>query len=227
MSTYLAINILVILFPLLLSFEKKLQFYKDFKSVIPAIVISALPFIIWDDIAALRGDWGFNPEHLIGIYIFSLPLEEVLFFFTIPYAIIFLYETGKYYLTDKSISVNKYLIYSIAFISVAFAFVFRDQYYTFTVLLFVPIILLMLTLIKNSLINSRFFWLFMFFTYIPFFVVNYLLTSLPIVTYSSEAIWGFRITTIPVEDFLYSFALIGLNLFLYTKLKSVWQKKEQ
>jgi hypothetical protein len=58
MSTYLAINILVILFPLLLSFEKKLQFYKDFKSVIPAIVISALPFIIWDDIAALRGDWG-------------------------------------------------------------------------------------------------------------------------------------------------------------------------
>jgi lycopene cyclase domain-containing protein len=170
---------------------------------------------------------GFNPEHLIGIYIFSLPLEEVLFFFTIPYAIIFLYETGKYYLTDKSISVNKYLIYSIAFISVAFAFVFRDQYYTFTVLLFVPIILLMLTLIKNSLINSRFFWLFMFFTYIPFFVVNYLLTSLPIVTYSSEAIWGFRITTIPVEDFLYSFALIGLNLFLYTKLKSVWQKKEQ
>jgi lycopene cyclase domain-containing protein len=227
MRTYLAINILVILFPLLLSFEKKLQFYKDFKSVIPAIVISALPFIIWDDIAALRGDWGFNPEHLIGIYIFSLPLEEVLFFFTIPYAIIFLYETGKYYLTDKSISVNKYLIYSIAFISVAFAFVFRDQYYTFTVLLFVPIILLMLTLIKNSLINSRFFWLFMFFTYIPFFVVNYLLTSLPIVTYSSEAIWGFRITTIPVEDFLYSFALIGLNLFLYTKLKSVWQKKEQ
>ncbi|MDX9925042.1 MAG: lycopene cyclase domain-containing protein [Ignavibacteriaceae bacterium] len=227
MSTYLAINILVILFPLLLSFEKKLQFYKDFKSVIPAIVISALPFIIWDDIAALRGDWGFNPEHLIGIYIFSLPLEEVLFFFTIPYAIIFLYETGKYYLTDKSISVNKYLIYSIAFISVAFAFVFRDQYYTFTVLLFVPIILLMLTLIKNSLINSRFFWLFMLFTYIPFFVVNYLLTSLPIVTYSSEAIWGFRITTIPVEDFLYSFALIGLNLFLYTKLKSVWQKKEQ
>ncbi|KUO63734.1 hypothetical protein APF79_00570 [bacterium BRH_c32] len=227
MSTYLAINILVILFPLLLSFEKKLQFYKNFKSVIPAIIISALPFIVWDDIAALRGDWGFNPEHLIGIYIFSLPLEELLFFFTIPYSITFLYETGKYYLTDKSISVNKYQIYTIAFISVAFAFVFRDQYYTFTVLLFVPIILLMLTLIKNSLINSRYFWLFMLFTYIPFFVVNYLLTSLPIVTYSPDAIWGLRIITIPVEDFLYSFALIGFNLFLYTKLKSVWQKKEQ
>ncbi|MCK9279795.1 MAG: lycopene cyclase domain-containing protein [Melioribacteraceae bacterium] len=227
MSTYLAINIMVIIFPLLLSFERKLQFYKNFKSVIPSIILSALPFIIWDDIAALRGDWGFNPEHLIGIYIFSLPLEEMLFFFTIPYAIIFLFETGKFYLTDKTISVNKYLIYSIVFLSALSAFIFRGQYYTFTVLLFVPIILIMLISIKNSLINSRFFWLFMLITYIPFFVVNYLLTSLPIVTYAPSAIWGMRITTIPAEDFIYSFALIGLNLFLYTKIKELWQRKVQ
>ncbi|MFA7288582.1 MAG: lycopene cyclase domain-containing protein [Melioribacteraceae bacterium] len=227
MSTYLAINILVILFPLILSFEKKLKFYKDFKSVIPSIVLSAFPFIIWDDIAALRGDWGFNAEHLIGVYIFSLPLEELLFFFTIPYAIIFLFETGKYYLTDKSIMVNKYLIYVVALLSTLFAFVFQDQYYTFTVLLFMPIILLLLILVKNSLLNSRFFWFFMLWTYIPFFVVNYLLTSLPIVIYSPSAIWELRITTIPAEDFIYSFALIGLNLFIYTKIKELWQKKGQ
>ena len=77
---------------------------------------------------------------------------------------------------------------------------------------------------KSDLLSSRNFWLFMILGYIPFSIVNYILTSLPIVTYGKNAIWNFRITTIPVEDFFYSFSLIGLNLLIYTLAKRQWKK---
>jgi lycopene cyclase domain-containing protein len=49
--------------------------------------------------------------------------------------------------------------------------------------------------------------------------VNYLLTSLPVVEYNPEAITGIRISTIPLEDFFYSFAMITSWLVVYELLK--------
>lgn len=39
-----------------------------------------------------EGIWGFSAEHLSGIYILSLPVEEWLFFVIISYASVFTYE---------------------------------------------------------------------------------------------------------------------------------------
>lgn len=55
------------------------------------ITISAVPFIIWDYLATLRGHWEFNPKFNLGIYIANLPLEEILFFFAVPFACLFLW----------------------------------------------------------------------------------------------------------------------------------------
>ena len=70
--------------PLLLSFDKRLQFYKQWKYVFPSILLVALVYIVFDVNFTNRGIWGFNPEYLSGIYLFSLPLEEILFFVVIP-----------------------------------------------------------------------------------------------------------------------------------------------
>ncbi|MBE0644157.1 MAG: lycopene cyclase domain-containing protein [Bacteroidetes bacterium] len=48
-----------------------------------------------------------------------------------------------------------------------------------------------------------------------FLVVNGILTGLPVVMYSSHAIIGFRVTSIPIEDFAYLFALITPTVALY------------
>ena len=99
MPLYLYLNIFTILFPLLLSFDRKVTFYKNWPYLWPAIILNAALFIIWDELFTQAGIWGFNEEYLVGIYLFNLPLEEVLFFITVPYACVFIYECLNAYIT--------------------------------------------------------------------------------------------------------------------------------
>lgn len=226
MSDYLLINIATIFFPLILTFEKKLKFYRNLPALFISIVTVGLLFIAWDIIATARGDWSFNEEHILGVYIFNLPLEEILFFITVPYSIIFLYETAKFYLGDKEITYycNLYT-YAALFFSVA-SLAFVGQYYTLTIMLFVGLFFVTAKLLNPSLLKSRLYWRFIAFTFIPFFIVNYFLTSIPIVLYNDSAIWGTRIITIPVEDFFYSFSLLSFNLLIYVTVKEKWLIKK-
>ncbi len=55
MSTYLLINLLIILFPLLLSFDKKTAYYKNIFPVIISIIVVGTAFLIWDSVAVAKG----------------------------------------------------------------------------------------------------------------------------------------------------------------------------
>lgn len=215
MSTYLLINILIILFPLVLSFDKNLRFYKKVKYVLASILIVSPAYIIWDIIATDRGDWAFSKNHLLGIYIFNLPLEEILFFITVPYSCIFIYETIRFYLRDKEYSVTKNILSIPVIILILLALVFNKYTYTFTVLLFTAAFFLLAILINYSLLNSKVFWISILICFIPFFIVNYYLTSIPIVTYNDLAFSAVRVITIPLEDFLYSFSMVALWILFY------------
>ncbi len=81
MPIYLYIDILVILFPFLLSFDKKVAYYKKWKYLFPAILLSGAFFVAWDMLFTHLQVWSFNPAFLLGIKLGNLPLEEVLFFF--------------------------------------------------------------------------------------------------------------------------------------------------
>lgn len=228
-STYLLINIFIIAVPLLLTFEKKIKYYRKLPALFASIIIVGGTYIVWDVIATLRGDWSFNPEHITGLKIFHLPLEEILFFVTVPYSGIFLYETGKLYLGDKTLAIRKLPFYISAVLLIIISLIFIDQYYTFTVMLFSAIFLIMAILYhsKYPVLNSSLYWKWILFMYLPFILVNYILTSLPVVSYSSDAIWGIRITTIPFEDFFYSFSMLSFYLFVYLLIKKKWLKENE
>lgn len=215
MSTYLIINILIILFPLILSFEKNLKYYKKIPNLIFSILIVSTAYIIWDVFATKRGDWAFDPEHLLGIYFLGLPLEEILFFITVPYSCVFIYETVKFYLKEKQLCINKNIFWFAALLFLVIAVVFNYQHYTFTVTIFTAIFFVLAILIKPRLLNSYQFWLTMLISFLPFLIVNYFLTSIPVVTYNDAAFFGKRFITIPLEDFLYSFSMISLWILFY------------
>ena len=220
MSEYLLINIAIIIVPLLLSFEKKLQFYKQLPYLFYSILIVSTIYIIWDSIATSRGDWSFNPEYVSGFKLLGLPFEEILFFITVPYSIIFIYETFRFYFSDKQQNINSKIFYSAGIILIIAAFMFMELNYTFIVLLYCGLFFLLSPWIDNYIIKSRVFWLTIFISFIPFLIVNYILTEVPIVTYNNAEIWGERFITIPIEDFFYSFSMISYWLLFYHLFKT-------
>ncbi len=87
--------------PLVLSFSKKLDFYKFPARIILSILIPFIVFVVWDIWATSRGHWGFNEKYITGFKIVNLPIEEVLFFIVIPFCALFTWETVKYFMRDK------------------------------------------------------------------------------------------------------------------------------
>jgi lycopene cyclase domain-containing protein len=226
MSEYLLLNIFIIAIPLFLSFERKIEYYKKLPALLLSIIIVGGAFIIWDVIATIRGDWIFNTEYTFNLKLFRLPIEELLFFITVPYASLFLYETLKLYFTEKQIDFKKTYAYVIGVFLLVLAVVSFNNSYSLIVLLITAMFILLAANIHHCLLCSKIYWMWIVIMFMPFLFVNYILTSLPIVIYSRKAIWDFRISTIPVEDILYSFSFLSFNLLVYLLAKDRWLAKK-
>ncbi|MBL7970429.1 MAG: hypothetical protein JNL03_02820, partial [Prolixibacteraceae bacterium] len=59
--TYLIILAASLAAPLILSFDKKVQYYKNLKYILPAILVSAAIFLVWDIKFTAAQVWSFNP----------------------------------------------------------------------------------------------------------------------------------------------------------------------
>jgi lycopene cyclase domain-containing protein len=77
---------------LLTLLHPKNTFGKHLKQALPAMLISAIPFLIWDVLATHYNHWAFNQKYVIGLYAINLPLEEVGFFFIVPFCCLFLWN---------------------------------------------------------------------------------------------------------------------------------------
>ena len=214
--------------PLLLSFDKRLQFYKQWKYVFPSILLVALVYIVFDVNFTNRGIWGFNPKYLSGIYLFTLPLEEILFFIVIPYASIFLHESIREYFPKLEIpkSLNKGLLIALILVSLLIAVFNADKSYTFYISLKLAIALLLVLLLRSRITRS--FFITFGVILVPFLIVNGILTGSfiegEVVWYNNTENLGVRIFTIPIEDFAYAFSMILYNLLLIEQLKKIVAK---
>lgn len=208
MTVYLIINILIIIIPLIFSFEKKIFFIKKLPDAAISVTAVGAVFLLWDSLAAKRGDWSFNSEYVTELPFINLPLEEILFFITVPYSILFLYECVMLYFTDNQAAVNhNFLILPVILFALTGLF-FHEKNYTFTVLMYLSVLLLIIILFRFNFILYRSFYLTVLISFIPFLIVNYFLTSLPVVIYNSAEITGVKLITIPAEDFFYSASMI-------------------
>lgn len=221
---YLLINICTIAGPLLLSFDKKVAFYQMLPQALMAAAIVAVPFLIWDEIFTQAGFWGFNPAYLTGIYIGSLPLEEVLFFFTIPIACAFIYACmNNWFPTNALASKEKRITSGIFIFLLPLIFIHREFWYTLTTFSLLAILLGYLRWYQETPYLHYVYRAFLV-CLIPFCIVNGILTGSminePVVWYSEEAFTSIRLGSIPFEDFLYGFLLILSNIVVLERLSN-------
>jgi lycopene cyclase domain-containing protein len=231
--TYLLIDLFSVLVPFIFSFHPKLQFYKNWPSLFPAMLLTGSAFIAWDMYFTHLKIWGFNPTYLMGTYIGNLPIEEVLFFLCIPYSCLFTYACLKV-LIKNTISRRYQIIISTILIvfSVFMAVRFHTQYYTSYTFIVLPILIFIAQFVLKAGWLSRFYITYLILL-IPFLIVNGLLTGTglesPVVWYNPAHIVGLRILTIPFEDVFYGMALILLNIMIYSCLGKIFylRRKKQ
>jgi len=229
MSLYLIIEIIAIIVPLIFSFDKNLQFHKNWKSVITSFSIVGLIYIVGDIYFAKHGIWGFNAVYHSNIVFWGLPIEEWLFFIAIPYASIFshyalVFVLPKMMLNNKITNIISVILITVLSIVVAFNF---DKIYT-TFNYVILIIAIALSFFDKTQILNRFYITFLFIL-VPFLITNSILTgsftSEPIVWYNDAANLGIRIFTIPIEDVGYAFSLLFLNILLMSKFQVIFKSK--
>ncbi len=223
-SLYLLLDLATFIMPAALSFDRKVQFFKQWKSVFISSLVVGIPFLVWDILFTHHGVWGFNPDYLTGIYIVNLPLEEVLFFIVVPFACAFIYACCRYYFRAQSFPyLNRGMMIAIPIYAGMLLFI-GGGIYTEVVTIsafFVWVV---------AMINRQFKYLFVAFllSLIPFLLVNGILTGSlsesPVVWYSNWGITGLRIRTIPFEDVLYSFSLIVPTILLHEWISRKWQR---
>ncbi|GAB2540822.1 lycopene cyclase domain-containing protein [Rufibacter soli] len=219
---YLYLNLFTLFFPLVLSFDRRVHFYTNWRFLFPAMALSALCFITWDILFTQHGVWGFNPKYLVGIYLFNLPLEEVLFFVTVPYACVFIYECLNTYVRREWLQpLAPALTWCLIIGNLAVAVLFWGRWYTMLTCLLVPVLLLAYLAVFRYQKLGRFFLAYAVHL-VPFLLVNGVLTALPVVWYNNAHNVGLRLYTIPVEDTMYSMLMLLLVILLYEvfKLKS-------
>ena len=218
--TYLFVNLLTILFPLLLSFDKKVAFYKSWKYLWPGMLITGLVFLFWDVIFTVDGVWSFNPKFIIGARISGLPVEEILFFFTVPFACLFIYACLRSYLKwEINIRLTRIISNIIIIFSILILVFYHHQLYTricFTLAAFLVIVFQFI--LKVRWLNH--FYLAYLVSLIPFYIVNGILTGLPVVLYNNGQNMGMRLGSIPFEDHFYLMALLLMNLGFFEYFKS-------
>lgn len=210
--SYLLINLSTIFFPLVLSFDKRVRFAKSWKYLWPGLIITGLIFLFWDVLFTVNQVWSFNSKYITGITFFHLPLEEILFFLTVPFACVFIYACLNYYF-KRNVSQRVTLLISLVILVLSvilLALFYRHLYSAVTFGLVTALLILLQFVFKVKWLPN--FYRAYLVTLIPFYIINGILTAVPVVMYNNMQNMGFRIGTIPFEDHFYLMALLLMNI---------------
>lgn len=213
---YLAFNFAVLSGPILaLLFYKKAHKPK-MKASLLAILITAVIFTTWD-IFVTNIFWYFNPLYILDIQLSFVPIEEVLFFITVPFACLVLWVNWKLLpVIDKKYPLIPSVLCIVAG-GLTIVSLYFQWYYSVSVCFAFSLSICLDFLLKTRLFQKFAFLIFLGFVNILTFIFNLYLTARPIVTYNPLMKSNLNIITIPIEDFVYGMVLISLVIMLYER----------
>lgn len=220
---YLYMHIFAFIPVFLMSFDKKVAFFKTWKSLFPALFIVAIIFWVWDIFKTDSQVWGFNPTYytrLLG----NLPIEEWLFFITFPFCSIFIYAClDAYFPKDTLAKFDGPLSIIFGFGFLAVGLLFWNNSYTATTWIPAGLFALWHFWRFPNTYRTRFYRAF-FVGLIPFFIVNSVFagiaTAEPLVIYNPEEYLGIRVGVIPLDDFVYNFLLEFMIVYFFERFRN-------
>lgn len=187
------------------------------------MLFPAIFYIIWDSLFTQWGVWSFNDLYITGIKFLHLPIEEIMFFFVVPYCCVFIYECIRCYfpgIVDAKWAGILFRVLTVILLLAGLFFIKRM--YTGTTFLFLSatFLIFMTRRTFSKYINLAVFFISYAIILIPFLVVNGFLTAIPVVLYNDTENLGIRIYSIPFEDVFYGMLLIFLNIFIFEWLRN-------
>ena len=183
---------------------------QDWLRLLQVFVTVSAPFVLLDALSHARGWWAYNPAYVTGHTLLGLPVEEVVFFFVIPFACLYLYSSME------RLSPTRQLVHArswhvlcalLGAAAIALMVVEQKERTIIDAILFAVVVCLVAQKPPKRVVAL---WLLMVIGL--FLMVNSMLTALPIVTYDIAYGSLYRIGTIPFEDFLYNCSFLLLCL---------------
>lgn len=221
--TYLIVNILTIIICFSFSFHPKIRFYRYFGAFLLASVTVGVPFVLWDIWFTARGVWWFHDNYIMGLRIVGLPIEEILFFVCIPFSCVFThYCLNKYFIWGWAARYNNAITVAGCLLAILALSLCSDKIYTaFTAIVLFLTLVVMSRVVKYSGLGQL---TLAYLLLMPGFIsVNGVLTGTgldsPVVNYNPAAITGYRVLTIPIEDFAYGYVLVLLNIMVFNVIR--------
>jgi lycopene cyclase domain-containing protein len=185
------------------------------------MIVPAILYIAWDIYFVKKGVWYFSEYHTTGITLVNLPLEEVLFFFIVPYCCVFIYECIRTYFPNLKEKKKADMIMQVLSIALLVTgIVFYKNYYTSWTFLLNAFFIALIYAFRNYFrgFDAASFLVSYMIMLVPFLIVNGFLTAIPVVLYNDAENLGFRVYTIPFEDIFYGMLLILMTVVIYEKL---------
>lgn len=214
-AEYLLFDLLILAGPLALSLMPRHDFASRARSLALATFAVAVPFVVWDSLVA-GSHWWFDERYTIGFELFGLPVEEVLFFVAVPYACAFSWETlvgGPK--ARATLGGWVYLLPALSLAAGVAVLLAGGPGYTGLTLLALGLTGTLDHMLGCGLLRMPRFWAFAGLVSVFTGVFNSYLTWRPVVHYGEVHQLGFRVGTIPIEDFGYGVALCTATVTVY------------
>ena len=223
---YFLFNIIIIAGPLLLALSNwRWVIRPNPRALMYAVFISAVFFILWDQLVT-GYFWSFNPRYISGFLIGKIPIEEVLFFITVPISCTFLWVNVRAKVKETHISMMPILCGIFILCITSYFSMIALKIYTAAVCLALCGTILLDAILQTRLWTKKSFIIFILVIVNVFtFIFNAYLTARPIVIYNALMKTNSMLFTIPIEDFIYGMSLIAFTVILYEAVCTL-QKKE-
>lgn len=208
-AAYLLLDLGAIASAFGVGFWKQQRWLRQWKPTVLAITLVGALFVVWDVMAAAAGHWSFNPSFTLGAAVAGLPLEELLFFVAIPLVALSAWELCN---AQPAAPSRGFAAAQGGVLGASMALVLMNPH-GYSLLAGLAAGVTAIWWLRQPY-GPRNWLVFQGVALVLFIGGNAFLTALPIVSYDAAHFSNVRLGTIPVEDFFYNYALVGITVLM-------------